>query len=150
MFLEFITLLILVVVMVLVSYVLLRRQVTNTYDEVIPMVKETSIVASKTHDAIERIFDHQNTLDEKMDALGEFVDRHSTNVAFQNEQFNALAKADLLAARREELLRTKELKVALERLMGVAFTSKQPPAPNDVIAIENLTKRIEELETILN
>ena len=150
MFLEFITLLILVVVMVLVSYVLLRRQVTNTYDEVALMIKETNVVASKTHNAIERIFDHQNTLDEKMDALGEFVDRHSTNVAFQNEQFNALAKADMLAARREELLRTKELKVALERLMGVAFTSKQPPAPNDVVAIENLTKRIAELETILN
>jgi hypothetical protein len=98
---------------------------------------------------MQRVVDHQNVLDDKMDALAEFVDRHSTNVAFQQEQFYTLTKADMLAARREELLRTKELKVALERLMGVALTSRQPAAPNDLLALENLTKRIEELESIL-
>jgi len=114
------------------------------------MIEKINTAASKTFDSAQRIYDHQKILDDKMDALAVFVDSHSTNVAFQQEQFNMLAKADVLSARREELLRCKELKVALERLTGVALTSRQPPSPNDVVAIENLTKRIEELELILS
>lgn len=112
-------------------------------DQFVEMIKEINVVVSKT-------LYQQKILDDKTTALTTFVDTHSTNVASQQEQFNALARADILSARREELLRTKELKVALERLMGVALTSRQPPAPNDVLALENLTKRIEELESILN
>jgi hypothetical protein len=121
----------------------------NEKTEIMLMVKKTESITSRVLDVMQRVVDHQNVLDDKMDALAEFVDRHSTNVAFQQEQFYTLTKADMLAARREELLRTKELKVALERLMGVALTSRQPAAPNDLLALENLTKRIEELESIL-
>lgn len=145
MFFEIITLLILVIV--IVSYVLLDRKLTD--DRVMLMVKETSTVALAVLDATEFIVDHQNILNDKMNALSRFVDEHSTNVTIQQKFFDALANADVLTARREELLRTKELKVALERLMGIALTSRQPPASNDVLAIENLTNRIEELEAIL-
>jgi hypothetical protein len=93
---------------------------------------------------------HQDDLEDKMNSLTNFVDKHNTYVIFQQTQFDALAKADLLAARREELIRTKELKVALERLTGVAMTSRQPPAPNDVLALEFLDRRIAELEKILD
>lgn len=114
------------------------------------MVKEVNEVASEVHDATLFIIDYQKSFDDNMNTFAKFVDAHSKNVTLQQNHFNALAKNDMLAARREELLRTKELKIALERLMGVAFTSKQPPSPNDVLAIENLTKRIEELEELLN
>jgi len=106
-------------------------------------------LAQETVKISQHISSLQTILDEKMNALSNFVDAHSTTVALQQKQFNALARSDMLSARREELLRTKELKVALERLMGVALTSRQPPASNDVLAIENLTNRIEELESIL-
>lgn len=154
MFLEIITLLILAIVVI--SHILLARTIRD--NEVILMVEKTRIVmmaekniavSSSVLNATQRIVDYQNALDDKMNALATLVDSHSTNITTQQEQFNALARTDMLTARREELLRTKELKVALERLMGVAFTSKQPPASNDVIAIENLTIRIEELESIL-
>lgn len=112
-------------------------------DQIVEMIAEINVVLSS-------IIDQQKALDIKMNALAVFVDKHSTNVTSQQEQFDSLARADMLSARREELLRTKELKVALERLMGVALTSRQPPATNDVLALENLTKRIKELEAILN
>lgn len=147
MFLVVITLLILVVV--IVSYLFLDRKIVTTFDDVLLLVKEANVATSAVFDTTELITDHQKALDDKMDALAAFVDAHSTNAAFQQEQFNVLVKADMLSARREELRRTKELKIALERLMGVALTSRQPPAPNDVLALENLTTRIEELESIL-
>lgn len=151
MFLEIITLLILAIVVI--SHVLLVRTIRD--NEAILMVEKAEIMwrveksNSAILDATQRIVNHQNALDAKMDALAECVDKHSANVTLQQEQFNTLARVDMLSARREELLRTKELKVALERLMGVALTSRQPPAPNDVLALENLTRRIKELETIL-
>jgi hypothetical protein len=111
--------------------------------------KRVENLARETIEAIPVIVKYQTALDEAMSDLLRFVGSQKTYTYFQQEQFSALAKADMLAARREELLRTKELKIALERLMGVALTSRQPAAPNDVIAIENLTKRIEELEKIV-
>lgn len=154
MFLVIITLLILVIV--IVSHVLLVRTIRD--NEAILMVEKTGImmmveqaitVSSSVLDATQRIVYHQRALDDTMNALAILVNQHSTNVTLQQEQFDELARADILVARREELRRTKELKVALERLMGVALTSRQPPSPNDVIALENLTNRIEELESIL-
>jgi hypothetical protein len=153
MFIGVITLLILI--SVVVSYVLLARKLRN--DEVMLMVERANTIATVVLDTAKFVVDFQesldkkmNELDRKMDALSRFVDSRNTYVTFQQNQFNELARSDMLAARREELLRTKELKVALERLMGVALTSRQPPAPNDVLAIENLTERIEELEKILS
>lgn len=153
MFLEFITLLILVAVVV--SYILLARKLNN--DKTLAIIEKTNLAAEKALETSHIFVDSQRNVnrifeafDKKLDALSRFVDAHSTNVAFQQEQFHTLARSDMLSARREELLRTKELKVALERLMGVAFISKQPPAPNDVLALENLTNRIEELETLLD
>lgn len=95
------------------------------------------------------VSNHQKALDNKMDALSRFVDAHSTHVTLLQGQFFALAKSDVDSSRREELRRLKELKVALERLMGVAMTSRQPPSPNDVLALENIKTRIEELEELL-
>jgi hypothetical protein len=154
MFLGIITLLILVIVVI--SHILLVRMIRD--NEAILMIEITGLVkmmaktiaaTSSVLDATQLITDRQKLLDNNMNALATLVDDHSTSVTLQQEQFDTLAKADVLSARREELLRTKELKVALERLMGVALTSRQPPAPNDVLALENLTRRIDELESIL-
>jgi hypothetical protein len=149
---EIITLLLLIVLVVL--YLLLSRKIPD--DKTLAMVTQTNLIATRALDTVQIYIDSQKdvdrifaTFDKKMDALSGFVDVHSTNVAFQQEQFSSFAKADMLAARREELLRCKELKAALERLMGVALTSRQPPSPNDVLAIENLTNRIKELEALL-
>lgn len=152
MFLWFIILLILGVVVV--SYLRLDKLIFEKFgkhQEIIEAgIKKTNATASSVIDITQRLIDHQESLDNKMDALAELVYKHSTSVAFQQAQFDALARADVLAARREELLRAKELKVALERLMGVAMTSRQPSSPNDVIALENLDNRIEELERIID
>lgn len=145
MFLEFVTLLILVIVVI--SHILLDRKLTD--DRVMQMVDKTNVAALAVLDVTQLLVDHQNILNDKMNALSMFVDKHSNNVVMQQKFFDALAKADVLAARREELLRTKELKIALERLMGIALTSRQPPASNDILALENLTRRIGELESIL-
>lgn len=145
MFPWFISLLILVIVVVspfVVSrYIISNFSALQAYRDVNERERQDQII-TRILDSTQRIIDCQN-------ALAKLVDKHSTSVTFREEQFNALARADVLAARREELLRTKELKIALERLMGVALTSRQPPAPNDVLALENLERRIEELEKIL-
>lgn len=99
--------------------------------------------------AIALINECQNNLDQKMSALGDFVDNRNQYVTFQQEQFRALVEADMLSARRSELILAKELKVALERLMSSAMVSRQPAASQDVLALENLAKRIDELENIL-
>lgn len=154
MFLDIISLLILVIIVIV--YLLLAHRIRNY--ETILMVEKTEIMwrVEKTNAVIadvltvtQRLLTYQNTLDDKLDVFATFVDKYSVDVTLQQEQFESLVRADMLAARREELLRTKELKIALERLMGVALTSRQPPASNDVLALENLTRRIEELESIL-
>lgn len=145
-----------IVVVVIVSHVLLGYVIRDNETilmsekaEMLLKLEKMNVAISGVLDATHAVAELQNTLDDKMDAFATLVDQHSTNVSLQQEHFEDLAKADVLVARREELHRTKELKVALERLMGVALTSRQPPAPNDVIALENLTKRIAELESIL-
>lgn len=152
MFLWLITLLILIAVVV--SYLLLNKLIIQEFGEnkkvIEAGIRKTSAITSNVIDVTQNIIDCQKILDNKMDALADLVDKHSTSVTFQQAQFDALARVDVLAARREELLRSKELKVALERLMGVAMTSRQPSSPNDVIALENLNNRIEELERIIN
>jgi hypothetical protein len=152
MFLWFIILLLFGVVVM--SYLLLNRLIFQKFGEsqefIEVGIRQTNDISSRVLDLTQHIIDHQERLDNKMDALANLVDKHSTSVTFQQSQFDALARADVLAARREELLRAKELKVALERLMGVAMTSRQPSSPNDVIALENLDNRIEELERIID
>jgi hypothetical protein len=118
-------------------------------EQLILMLENVESIALDVGKAQSDVSDFQNSLNNKLNALTSFIDERNSYVTFQQEQFNALAKSDMLAARREELLRTKELKVALERLMGVALTSRQPASSNDILAIENLTRRIEELEQIL-
>ena len=152
MFFEFITLLVLI--LLIVSHVLLACKISD--DNIIRLIEKTNVALDKSLDATQIYIDSQadfyklfNKLDDKMDALARFVDDHSTKVNFQQELFSGLAKFDVDSARREELRRLKELKVALERLMGVALTSRQPSSPNDVLALENIEKRINELETIL-
>lgn len=155
MFLVIITLLILVIVVISHNIRLARKirdyeiMLAVEKTRIVKMVEEIITVNSNVLDATQCLVDYQKTLDDKMNALATIVNEHSTNVVSQQQQFDALARADVLSARREELFRTKELKVALERLMGVALTSRQPPAPNDVVALENLKNRIKELEAIL-
>lgn len=138
----------------IVSHVLLARKIQDK--RIIRMIEKTNLTSSRSLDASQAYINSQKDVDrllakfdDKMNALAVLVDNHSTSVAHQKEQFIALAKADMLAARREELRRLKELEITLERLMGVALTSRQPAAPNDVLALENIGKRIEELEKIL-
>lgn len=155
MFFVIITLLILVIVVISHNIRLARKirdyeiMLAVEKTRIVKMVEEIITVNSNVLDATQCLVDYQKTLDDKMNALATIVNEHSTNVVSQQQQFDALARADVLSARREELFRTKELKVALERLMGVALTSRQPPAPNDVVALENLKNRIKELEAIL-
>lgn len=113
------------------------------------MIQNTNAIGVSIVQTEKLILDHQKVLDDKMDALARFVDAHSTNITLQQGQLFALAKTDVESSRREELRRLKELKTALERLMGVAMTSRQPPSPNDVLALENIDNRINELEEIL-
>lgn len=114
------------------------------------MIERVRVVCLSVVETERTIIDHQRALDDKMDALSRFVDAHSTNATLQQGQLSALAMSDVASARREELRRLKELKIALERLMGVAMTSRQPASPNDTLALEDINKRIEELEEILN
>lgn len=144
----------LVVILLIVSHVLLVRRIPDR--RIIKMLEKTKQVSSRALIANKIYMDAQKDVDDllkkfdyKIDALARLVDAHSTKVAFQQNEFFALAKSDVDSARREELRRLKELKVALERLMGVAMTSRQPPSPNDVLALENIEKRIDELEEIL-
>lgn len=150
----------LILISVVLSYLLLERLIIRNFErdrefiqerdnQLKQIIKDFSDISESLLDTAQLLVGNQNILNSKMSALTTFMDDRNGYVTFQQEQFDTLAKADMLAARREELLRTKELKVALERLMGVAMTSRQPPAPNDVLAIENLTNRIKELEAIL-
>lgn len=150
----------LILVSVILSYLLLDKLIVRSFltyedlnqerdDHLKRIIHDFNDVASSLLDTAQLMIGNQSTLNHKMNALTTFIDERNSYVTFQQEQFQELAKADMLSARREELLRCKELKVALERLMGVAMTSRQPPAPNDVIAMENLTNRIKELERFL-
>lgn len=100
--------------------------------------------------AIQLIIDCQEALDKTVQELTKLVDTQNKSLHGHLTRFNLMVQSDMLSARRDELIRTKELKVALERLMGVALTSRQPASPNDVLALENINNRITELENILN
>lgn len=150
----------LILVSVILSYLLLDKLIVRSFlkyedlnqerdKHLKQIIHDFNDVASSLLDTAQLMIGNQNTLNHKMNALTTFIDERNSYVIFQQEQFQELAKADMLTARREELLRCKELKAALERLMGVAMTSRQPPAPNDVIALENLENRIKELESII-
>lgn len=152
MFLELITLLFVVASPLLVAWYI-RVIVIQEANRVMIRQDRVATRVDKLADEITKasrlIVASQSSLDRKFDALSNLVDTVSTNVTWEYQNLNALAKSDVVASRREELHRSKELKVALERLMGVALTSRQPPAQNDVIALEILERRIKELETIL-
>lgn len=148
---EFVILLVLI--LLIVSNVLLARRIPDK--RTMKMIEKTNFISSRALTATQIYIDSQRDIDKllrefdvKIDDLSKFVNEHTTGVVRQLEQFSSVAKSDMLSARREELRRLKELKVALERLMGVALTSRQPPAPNDILALENIEKRIEELEKI--
>lgn len=152
MFLWIITLLILIAIVV--SYLFLNKLIIRSFEEnrKSNLIRDdhNKMLLNDANRVVLTIIDQQNSLDEKMKELATLIGRHSAHVDHRQEQFNALVRADVLAARREELSMAKELKVALERLMGVAMTSRQPAAPNDIIALENLTNRIEELGGVIN
>ena len=158
MFLNTITLVILF--LVIVSYIMLdRRMVSNARkdrelsrvreERLVKVFNRVEVIAERATKLEQLVLNQQVALNEKMDALSKFIDERNTYVTFQQNQFEALAKSDMLASRRDELIRTKELKVALERIISMTTMSRQEPAAIDQLAIESLANRIEELETIL-
>ena len=158
MFLEIMSLLILVLVVVstllLARFISLNerknRELSRVREErLTQIVKQVEVVASNAVKTEQLVIDNQLILDEKMGDLIRLMGAHNIYVTDQQVEFNALAKSDMLSARRDELLRLKELKVALERLIGMSTLSRQSPAVIDILAIENVTNRIEELEIIL-
>ena len=158
MFLEIITSLILV--FIVVFYLLLDchifrnfkkdRELSRVREErLIQVVKRVEVVASNAVKTEQLVIDNQVVLDDKMGDLIRLMGAHNIYVTDQQEQFNALAKLDILSARRNELLSLKELKESLIRISGMATLSRQSPDAIDVLAIENVTNRIKELELIL-
>ena len=158
MFLNIITLVILV--LVIVSYLLLDRLIVSNArkdrelsrvreDRLVKIFKRVEVVAERSTKLEQLVLNQQIALNDKMDALSRFIDERNTYVTFQQNQFEALAKSDMLAARRDELIRTKELKVALERIISMTTMSRQEPAAIDQLAIESVANRIAELEDIL-
>ena len=152
MFFEFIV--VIMLIGLIVSHLLLARKIQDK--KIIRLIEKTNLTSSRALTASQTYITSQKDIDkllrafdEKMKVLAMLVDDHFTSVVHQQELFSSIAQSDMLSARREELRRLKELKIALERLMGVALTSRQPSSPNDVLALENIEKRIEELETIL-
>lgn len=117
----------------------LNRRRDIRLSEVLKKIQQAQIFISETQDA----------LDTKMDALSRFVDERNTYVTYQQEEFKAFAKSDMLSARRDELIRVNELKVALERIISMTTMSRQAPAAIDALALESVTNRIKELEMIL-
>ena len=158
MFLEIITSLILV--FIVVFYLLLDRHIFRNFkkdrelsrvreERLIQVVKRVEVVASNAVKTEQLVIDNQVVLDDKMGDLIRLMGAHNIYVSDQQEQFNALAKSDILSARRNELLSLKELKESLIRISGMATLSRQSPDAIDVLAIENVTNRIKELELIL-
>jgi hypothetical protein len=106
-------------------------------------------LAKQILSATKLIEETQQTLDEQMGFVSALLDQHSTSLHGYLKTFENLAQSDILSARRDELTRTYELKSALERIMGMAMTSRQEPSTNDKLAMESVTHRIKELEKIL-
>lgn len=152
--LAFLILLLVVVCSLLLIVIIYATHVKMERDQEINSLNRLTIIR------IENVADHafklvgklnllQDDLNDKMDALSSFVDERNTYVSFQQEQFKALAKSDMLAARRDQLLCLKEQKIVLDRIMNISTMSRQAPATIDVLAIESVDSRINELEKIL-
>ena len=158
MFLEIMSLLILVLIVIstllLARFISLNvrkdRELSRLREErLIHLFKRVEVVASNAVKTEQLVIDNQVVLDDKMGDLIRLMGAHNIYVTDQQEQFNALAKLDILSARRNELLSLKELKESLIRISGMATLSRQSPDAIDVLAIENVTNRIKELELIL-
>lgn len=107
-------------------------------------------LARQTTEAIDSIRNSQIALNANLDNAAKIILHHSRFIDSQIKKLNELAESDILAARRDELIRTKEAKRALERLMTITTMSRQNPETVDILAIESATNRIEELEAILS
>lgn len=110
-------------------------------------VEQVALQAIKTE---QFIMEHHLLLDAKIDEVTRFIETHNNSVNSHLRTFDLFLKSDMVAARRDELTRSKELKVALERLVGVSTLSRQAPSVNDMLAIDSLTRRIKDLEEILD
>jgi len=107
-------------------------------------------LARQTTEAIDSIRNSQIALNANLDNAAKIISHHSRFIDSQIKKLNELTESDILAARRDELIRTKEAKRALERLMTITTMSRQNPETVDILAIESATNRIEELEAILS
>lgn len=106
-------------------------------------------ISKQTQEAAQIVIDGQNTLYEAINEVAQVVSNHNTFVDSHFQKLNELMNSDMMAARRDELIRTKELKVALDRIVTLTTLSRQQPDVRYITAIESATNRIEDLETIL-
>lgn len=100
-------------------------------------------------EVVQLVVRHQSKLKEEMTDIFEVLENFNTFINLQLQQLQELVKSDMISARRDELVRTRELKNALERLVSITTMARQPPIGSDSLAINAATSRIEELEAIL-
>lgn len=105
-------------------------------------------VARDSRKAVRQVSETQSSLDENLLTLTKSFDAFIVDTNLALRDLNALTKSDINAARRNELIRTKELKAAIERVISVTTMSRQDPAAQDVLALEAANLRIKELEEI--
>jgi len=105
---------------------------------------------NKTLASAQLVIDRQTLLDDKINAAVRLIDRHSTSVNDQMRIIHSLVMSDMLSARRSELILAKDAKVSLERVIAVTTMARQPPAVRDVMALDTINNRIEELEAIIH
>jgi len=158
MFLEFITLLMLFTFVV--SQLLLTRYISKNLrkdrelsrvrdERALQVFKRVQVIAEQAVQTQQLVIDHQTVLDEKLDEVTKTIYEYNTFVNLQLQKLRDLVYSDINIARQNELTRTRELKVALERLGAATTMSRQPVPTTDMLALESATNRIKELETIL-
>lgn len=106
------------------------------------LIGEAGEAAKKATGAAVLVLDRQTDLDKRTTEFYRRIDLHL-------QKLDVLANSDVIAARRDELIRAKELKVALDRIVTLTTLSRQQPDSMYLEAIESVTKRIEDLEDIL-
>lgn len=135
----------------------------NTKHVVTTLWKENELALKQHNHLIQRIehslaqFEQFNqradqnftTTNELIEKLSRLVEDTTLDVNLQLRDLNKLTKSDLNTARQNELLRTKELKAAIDRVIATATLTRQDPAAQDVMALRAVEQRIQELEDIL-
>lgn len=159
MLLEILTLLVLI--SIIVSSLLLARYISSNVrkdrelirvrdDRVNQLIRRVEVSAHRAAKGAHVVLNNHVALRAEITEFAQYVDEQNASIKGYLLRLDLLANADMLAARRDELMRTKELKIALERLVSSATLARQQPAGRDLMAIEFINNRIIELETIID